>query len=376
VAEKLRLGMVGTGINVGEGAVYAATRILDTTDVRVVCDASPRVLARVRERYGIRDVTSSYEDVLARTDLDAIYLGTPAQQHGKQVLAALESGRHVYVEKPLAYTMDECRRIIDLAEAKKLKVLVGMNQRAIEYFRGIKALADAGDLGALFFVQWDYIHDIRYLTKPDSPMFTPARVDPNDPANTLLEAACHPIDMVMWLAGMVDEVHAIAVHGVLPNLLPSDCVSMQLRFRRPDVAGRVLMNLGMIGPHPRRRGFHAYGTLGSVIPEGIYLDRMNPNYMGWGNPSTAQPYVLEDHWEELGVEPPTPFRREPDDPYHVDGHLYLIPHFIECIREDRTPLVDPRENARMIAVCAAVVESIGSGLPVKVGPYYRQAGLE
>jgi predicted dehydrogenase len=376
VAEKLRFGMVGTGINVGEGAVYAATRILDTTDVRVVCDASPRVLARVRERYRIREVTSRYEDVLARSDIDAIYLGTPAQQHAQQVLAALASGRHVYVEKPLAYTMDECRRIIELAEKKGLTVLVGMNQRAIEYFRGIKNLADSGELGELFFVQWDYIHDIRYLTKPDSPMFTPARVDVNDPANTLLEAACHPIDMLMWLVGMVDEVHAIAVHGVLPNLLPSDCVSMQLRFRRPGVAGRVLMNLGMIGPHPRRRGFHAYGTQGSVIPEGIYLDRMNPNYMGWGNPSVAQPYVLEEHWSDLGIEPHPPFRREPDDPYHVDGHLFLIPHFIQCIRENLTPLVDARENARMIAVCVAVVESIGSGLPAKVGPYYHEAGLE
>lgn len=376
MADKLRLGMVGVGINVGEGAVYAATRLLDSTDVRVVCDVSRRVLTRVQERYGLGEVTTRYEDVLARSDVEAVYLGTPAQQHARQVLAALESGRHVYVEKPLAYTMDECRRIIELAEAKKLKVLVGMNQRAIDYFRGVKRLVEVGELGELFFVQWDYVHDVRYLTRPDSPMFTPARVDRDDPANTLLEAACHPIDMLMWLVGLVDEVHAIAVHGVLPDLLPSDCVSMQLRFRRPNVAGRVLMNLGMIGPHPRRRGFHAYGTRGSVIPEGVYLDRMNPNYMAWGNPSTAQPYVLEEHWEELGLVPQVPFKRQPDDPYHVDGHLFLIPHFVRCVRDGVPPLVDGRENAAMIAVCEAVVESLGSNLPVKVGPYYRRAGLE
>ena len=146
--------MVGAGINVGEGAVYAASGLLDSTDVRVVCDVSQRVLARVQERYGIREVTTSYEEVLARSDLDAIYLGTPAQQHARQVLAALESGRHVYVEKPLAYTMDECRRIIELAESKRLKVLVGMNQRAIDFFRGVKRLVEVGELGDLFFVQW------------------------------------------------------------------------------------------------------------------------------------------------------------------------------------------------------------------------------
>lgn len=365
------MGMAGVSFNVGEGAVLAATRLIDSVRVKTVCDTNPETMKSVAEKYGVPNTTPDWRTMLEDEEIDIIYFGTPAQFHAQQARAALQAGKHVYIEKPIAQDLKQACEIAQLADKSGLKILVGMNERAKPQFRAIKRLQEMGEFGEVFFLQWDYIHDQRWCYKSDSPRFTPWRADTNFPMNAFLEVACHPVDMLLWFGGEVEEVYAMQSVGAVPEAWPGDCISVQLRFAGGNCIGRVLHNIGMIGHAPRE--FHLYGTKGSVVPgEGelqIYLDRMNRNYMNWGS-GPAVPYDLEADIEELTKDESSEYQHkyqyQKGDPSHVSGHLWLIPHLIKCIQENQRPLIDARENAHMMAVIMAAMKSLETNRPEKV----------
>ncbi len=119
--------------------------------VRYACDRDEQALASVAARYpGIKQ-TTELDEVLADDDVDAVMIATPVSSHYQLAKRALEAGKHVFVEKPLAEHSEQCTELIDIAEDKGLVLMPGHTFLYSPPVRKVKELLVAGEVGELFF---------------------------------------------------------------------------------------------------------------------------------------------------------------------------------------------------------------------------------
>jgi predicted dehydrogenase len=116
-----------------------------------VCDKSANAQRRVRQSYSDIRVTADHKDLLTATDIDAIAVVTPVWTHFELAKAALENGKHVFVEKPFASTTAQAEELIELAERKHLKIMVDHTFLFTGAVRHIRQLIDDGTLGDLYY---------------------------------------------------------------------------------------------------------------------------------------------------------------------------------------------------------------------------------
>lgn len=145
----VRLGIVGLGYW-GPNILRNMCEIEDI-DVRVACDRDMQALARHVRRYRFLRLTTSFGDLLETPDLDGVVLATPIHTHYELARRALEAGKHVLVEKPLAGTVEECRNLMDLAVERRLLLMPGHTFLYSPPVVAIKRLLDAGELGQIYF---------------------------------------------------------------------------------------------------------------------------------------------------------------------------------------------------------------------------------
>ena len=127
-AKELRIGVIGAG---GRGGLARHAHKPDQ-GVRLVagCDVVPAVLERFKQDYAPDAfVTDDYRQLLARDDVDAVFVTSPDYCHETHAVAALEAGKCVYLEKPMAITIDGCDRILRAAYENGVKLYLGHNMR-------------------------------------------------------------------------------------------------------------------------------------------------------------------------------------------------------------------------------------------------------
>lgn len=152
-SEKLRIGIIGTG-----GIAHShASSYKNFTDVEIVAGADiiPGKARAFLDRFGWTDATAydTCEELCKRDDIDAVSICTYNSQHAVCAVAALESGKHVLLEKPMCVTLEEGIEIMK-AEKKSGKILtVGFQPRYNNNCRKIKRIVDSGELGKVYYVQ-------------------------------------------------------------------------------------------------------------------------------------------------------------------------------------------------------------------------------
>src|SRR5271156_661750 len=123
----------------------------DGSHVVAVCDKNPKSLQRVQQAYPDIRTTDECKDLLTATDIDAIAIVTPVWTHFDLAKAALENGKHVFVEKPFTSTVAQAEELIELAERKKLKIMVDHTFLFTGAVKRMKELIDDGTLGDLYY---------------------------------------------------------------------------------------------------------------------------------------------------------------------------------------------------------------------------------
>jgi len=119
--------------------------------VSMVCDRRMDALTKVTKSYPEIGVTTDVQDVLLSPSIDVVAVVTPVWTHFELAKAALESGKHVFVEKPFTSTSEQAEELINLAERKNLKIMVDHTFLFTGAVRKIKQLIDAGELGELYY---------------------------------------------------------------------------------------------------------------------------------------------------------------------------------------------------------------------------------
>jgi predicted dehydrogenase len=162
---------------------------LEHAHVAAVCDRSPKALARAHRTYPGVHLTTDPEDVLKAPDIDAVAVITPVWTHYELAKAALENGKHVFVEKPFTSASWQAQELIELASRKNLKIMVDHTFLFSGAVKKIREVVGAGMLGPLYYfdstrvnlglfqhdvsVVWDLApHDLSIMDNIISPAFT------------------------------------------------------------------------------------------------------------------------------------------------------------------------------------------------------------
>jgi predicted dehydrogenase len=195
-----------------------------------ICDREPERAAAAADQYGAAVVTGDYRVLLDREDIDVIDVVTRDSEHYPVNLAAVEAGKHVLSEKPVAHDHHDVRRIAELARAKGLKTKVGFTFRYSPAVRYLKDMLARGDLGTPYIYN-AYEQNSQWLS-PRSPLRSQERVNSGRIQVASLEGYGAPvIDIGHWFM----ESDLTAVVGVLRNFVPERLIAATGAVARTNI---------------------------------------------------------------------------------------------------------------------------------------------
>ncbi len=145
----LRVGVIGYGY--WGPNIVRNFHSLDGSRVGMICDASANALKRAQKAYRDIPVTTDATELITSPDIDAVAVVTPVWMHHELAKAALENGKHVFVEKPFTSTAVQAEDLIELADRKRLKIMVDHTFLFTGAVRKIRQLIDDGVLGDLYY---------------------------------------------------------------------------------------------------------------------------------------------------------------------------------------------------------------------------------
>ncbi len=176
-------------------------------------DIYPEYLDEFQEKYG-KDtfITNDYRELLTRDDIDAVAIFTPDNFHAEPAIAALKAGKDVFMEKPMAITIEDCEKIIEAEKESGKKLMVGFNMRYMDHVNIMKDIIDAGTIGKIKTI-WER-HFINY---GGHAYFHDYRANQKGSTSLLLQKASHDIDVMHYLIGeyfsRVTGMGALSVYG-------------------------------------------------------------------------------------------------------------------------------------------------------------------
>jgi predicted dehydrogenase len=197
VSDQLRLGVIGCG-RIAQVAHLPAIAKAESAELCAVCDTSPRLAEAMAERYGV----SAHPDVpsLLGDRIDAVLVAVPDRFHAPVVIQALQAGKHVIVEKPIAESIEEAEALAQLADAAGVELQVASMQRfdpGVQY-----AARAAASLGAIRSVSGWYRVMSRLRPPVEATFFPPLVIDPAVRSRELEYKAAHRGE------------HLLATHGI------------------------------------------------------------------------------------------------------------------------------------------------------------------
>src|SRR2546423_11673079 len=158
--KKLKTAVFGTGFM---GRVHTeGIRRLGNVEVAAVAASSDEKARKFGDEVGVPRTTGDYRTVLKDPEIDAVHICTPNALHFPMAKAALEAGKHVLCEKPLAVSAAEGRKLVDLAKKKKLANCTFHNLRFYPMVQQIRRMRETGVLGEIYVVQGTYSQDWLY----------------------------------------------------------------------------------------------------------------------------------------------------------------------------------------------------------------------
>ena len=175
-SKTIGIGILGTGFisNSFATCFAAAPRVLDlegeldtTTKLVAVSSNTPKRAKDFAARYGVQYAFSDWRELVSHPEVDAVAIGSADHEHYPQALAALESGKHILCEKPIAMKTEECEEICEFAKKQGVAHAVGFTYLANPAVALMKKLIDGGELGEIYGFRGHYSED--YFSDPARP---------------------------------------------------------------------------------------------------------------------------------------------------------------------------------------------------------------
>ena len=188
---KLKVGVVGLG-----RAFSMMAPTLRDPRIEVVAGADPRPEARSQFEADFHSRShAKLEDLLQDKSVEAVYIATPHQFHAGQAVAACNAGKHVLVEKPMALTLADCRRMIDAAASSKVHLIVGHSHSFDAPILKTRQMIESGQFGNLRMITAINFTDFLYRPR------RPEELDTARGGGAVFNQAAHHVDVIRLLAG-------------------------------------------------------------------------------------------------------------------------------------------------------------------------------
>lgn len=352
------LGLGVVGLHEGRTALIAADR---TERVRAVagCDLDPDAIEQVRREAPELDFTTSYEELLARPDVDIVGVYTPDPWHGGHIVAAFEAGKDVICTKPIVNSVADAKLVLEASRRTGRRLLVGQSTRFFESFRRQRAAYEAGNVGDVEFIDAHYMHrmDWYYAKAPWVAHET----------DWVYLGLSHPLDLLRWYLGPIDTVSAVGARSQLAR--DHDCASFDIYTVNVTSAdGRIGRAMGHYGAHELTGARNSiecvlYGSKATTMAQ--YHDM---RYLYTAPDGTE---VVEDMLYEYRH---YYFNNEVHGMHYGEFANY-IEYFAQALIEDRPASPALEEGLETFCLMEAVRRSALQRQPIEVAPLLSEIGL-
>jgi predicted dehydrogenase len=345
--EKVGLALVG----IGSWARVIASAIGRSRKAELVtCFTRSAETRRAFARTHGCDAEESFEALLARGDVDGVYLTTPNAVHAEQAGLAAAAGKHVMVDKPIANTLADGRAMIAACRKAGVVLMIGHDIRRLAGNRGLKRLLDEGVLGDPIMAESSFAHDLGFHLTPDKFRFRGD--DSGCPGGALMSMGVHHADTLSYLLGPVESAFAYFSH----LYIPAEVEDVNLTIFR--FASGVLGYIGCSYAAPKSHWIQLYGTKAKAactvsLPEVPFDEYLKV----WSE---------VDRYTELIVHPKGRGGAEKIALAPGDPILEQIDEFAHCIRTGERPETDGEGGLAALALVRAAIESARTGNQVPV----------
>src|SRR5215471_4739826 len=221
----LRIGLLAAS-RIAEPAVVIPARFVDGVTITAVAARDQTRADAAAKRWDLSTSFASYPELIDCSDVDAIYIGTPASLHRRWAIAAIEAGKHVLCEKPFAANADDARLIADAARGSDVVVMEAFHWRYHPFVQEIRNVLDSGELGTI-----EQIDAMFGIPNNEIPL-DDIRFDLALGGGSTMDLGCYPIQWVRFAAGAEPEV--VSAEAVCP--VPGIDGSLTASLRWPSGA--------------------------------------------------------------------------------------------------------------------------------------------
>lgn len=332
--QRIKFAVIGLGW-FGEKHCEALSA-LPHVELAAICTRTESRLQQVADRFGVERTYTDYRELLADETIDAVNITTMWDQHAEPALAALAAGKHVFLEKPMASTVEDCQAIVAATETAPGKFMVGHICRFNPRYAAAKAEIAAGKIGRI----------ISMYARRNIPASVTTEV--LNKIGPIIGDGVHDTDLMLWYSGAkVETAYANTVD--VRGMKHPDLGWTMYRFDSGAVG--VLENVWCL---PDKTPFQIDERMEIIGTEGsIHIHETHPNFSisdadGWRCPDTT-------YWPELHGTRAGALRDE-------------LSYFATCIAEDRpVDVITPRESMAAVEACLAAEHSAVTGQVVKLG---------
>ncbi len=346
-----RIAIIGLGFGAEFIPIY---QLHPGAELYAICQRDPAKLQQVGDAFKVAKRYTRYEDVLKDKDVDAVHINTPIPDHGGMSIAALEAGKHVMCTVPMATSLDECARIVTLAERTGLRYMMAETVVYAREFLFLKELYRKGDLGRIQFLQASHQQDM-----DGWPNYWPG-LPP-------MHYATHCVGPVLGLTGAEAALVSCFGSGRIRDELaakygsPFAVETCHIGFRDSDLSARVIRSL-FDTARQYRESIDVYGSKQSF--EWPLIEGEKPVLHTAKKPEheIAQRITVPDFGHLL----PESIRRfttrgvyDTNDHQHLSfiqgsghggSHPHLVHEFISALNEGRETFPNHRQSANWTGV--------------------------
>lgn len=343
----LKVGVIGTG------GIFKAAHLpgwLSHKEVEIVafCDAFRASAEAVAKDFPGTKVYDDYRELIADPSIDIVGISTPNLYHSEIAIAALQQGKHVFVEKPDAVNAAEAQKMADVA-ASSGKILMTMrNNRFSGEAQFAKKIIEQGKLGELYMGRCGWIR--RRGIPGRGGWFTTKELSGGGP---LIDLGVHMIDLAMWLSG---NPKPVTVSG-----------STYRKFAdRPDATGKVPQ--GTFDVEDLAAGFIRFDNGASLQIEFSWASNVagEQKFLEWRGTEGGFS-LINDELKLFTETEGTLVDSQPQFPESaVPQHTANIRHFVECVLDREKPIFVPEQGVDMIKILTAIYASAESGHEIRL----------
>lgn len=360
--QPVRVAIIGLGFGAEFIPIYQQH---PNAEMYAICQRNEAKLKEVGDQFGIDKRYASYDDVLSDSSVDFVHINTPIPDHAPMTIAALKAGKHVMCTVPMATSIEDCRKIVELVEETGLKYMMAETVVYAREFLFVKQLYEQGELGKLQFLQATHHQDM-----DGWPDYWPG-LPP-------MHYATHCVGPCLALTGAEAEYVSCFGSGTIREELipkynsPFAVETCHIKFRNSDITARIYRSL-FDTARQYRESFDAFGTKKTY--EWPLIEGEDPviHTAKLPEPEIPSRVKVPDFADRLPKEI-RPFTGrgvyDSDEHQHLSftqgaghggSHPHLVHEFVSALVEDRNPYPNAVQSANWTCVGLCAHESAMRG---------------